>query len=113
VDLTGSFTALLSLPLVHVQHVFPYSPTSEHAMTNLTIAIDEAIVRQARVRAIQEGTSVSAKVREFLASYALGEQAQQSAAQAFVDAARLSQANVSGTRWSREDAHQRPYPGGA
>ena len=39
-------------------------------MTNLTIAIDEAIVRQARVRAIQEGTSVSAKVREFLAAYA-------------------------------------------
>ncbi len=55
-------------------------------MTNLTIAIDEAIVRQARVRAIQEGTSVSAKVREFLAGYALGEQAQQSAAQAFIDA---------------------------
>jgi len=113
VDLTGSFTALLSQPPVHVLHVFPYSTASEHAMTNLTIAIDEAIVRQARVRAIQEGTSVSAKVREFLAGYALGEQAQQSAAQAFIDAARISQANASGTRWSREDAHQRPYPGGA
>ena len=82
-------------------------------MTNLTIAIDEAIVRQARVRAIQEGTSVSAKVREFLAGYAMGEQAQQDAAQAFIDAARVSQANASGTRWSREDAHQRPYPSGA
>jgi plasmid stability protein len=113
VDLTGSFTALLSQPPVHVLHVFSYSTASEHAMTNLTIAIDEAIVRQARVRAIQEGTSVSAKVREFLAGYALGEQAQQSAAQAFIDAARISQANASGTRWSREDAHQRPYPGSA
>ncbi len=39
-------------------------------MTNLTIALDETIVRQARIRAIQEGTSVSAKVREFLAQYA-------------------------------------------
>jgi hypothetical protein len=68
--LTGSFTALLSRPPIHVLHVFPYSTASEHAMTNLTIAIDEAIVRQARVRAIQEGTSVSAKVREFLAAYA-------------------------------------------
>ena len=38
-------------------------------MTNLTISIDENIVRHARVRAIQEGTSVSAKVREFLAHY--------------------------------------------
>ncbi|MFT5934785.1 MAG: hypothetical protein ACI9M6_001841, partial [Hydrogenophaga sp.] len=35
--------------------MFPYSTASEDAMTNLTIAIDEAIVRQARVRAIQEG----------------------------------------------------------
>ena len=39
-------------------------------MTNLTISLDETIVRQARIRAIGEGTSVSAKVREFLAQYA-------------------------------------------
>jgi hypothetical protein len=39
-------------------------------MTNLTIAVDEQLIRQARIRAIGEGTSVSAKVREFLAHYA-------------------------------------------
>lgn len=39
-------------------------------MTNLTISLDDAIVRKARIRAIEEGTSVSAKVREFLAQYA-------------------------------------------
>ena len=39
-------------------------------MTNLTISLDENIIRQARIRAIGEGTSVSAKVREFLAKYA-------------------------------------------
>lgn len=39
-------------------------------MSNLTISVDENLIRQARVRAIQEGTSVSAKVREFLAQYA-------------------------------------------
>ena len=39
-------------------------------MTNLTVALDESIVRKARIRAIQEGTSVSAKVRDFLAQYA-------------------------------------------
>jgi len=39
-------------------------------MTNLTISLDDAIVRKARIRAIEEGTSVSAKVREFLAHYA-------------------------------------------
>ena len=39
-------------------------------MTNLTISLDENTVRKARLRAIEEGTSVSAKVREFLARYA-------------------------------------------
>ena len=39
-------------------------------MTNLTISLDENIVRLARILAIGEGTSVSAKVREFLAQYA-------------------------------------------
>ena len=39
-------------------------------MSNLTISVDDALIKQVRVRAIQEGTSVSAKVREFLAQYA-------------------------------------------
>ncbi len=82
-------------------------------MTNLTISIDEAVVRQARVRAIQEGTSVSAKVREFLASYAQGGQSQQSAAQAFIETPRSSRANTSAQTRRRDDAHDRPYPGRA
>ena len=42
-------------------------------MTNLTISIDENLIRQARIRAISEGTSVSAQVREFLGRYARGQ----------------------------------------
>jgi hypothetical protein len=38
-------------------------------MANLTISLDENLVRQARIKAIQEGTSLSAKVREMLAAY--------------------------------------------
>ena len=41
-------------------------------MTNLTISFDDAIVRDARIKAMQEGTSVSAKVREFLRAYVGG-----------------------------------------
>ena len=44
-----------------------------YTLTNLTISLDENTVRKARLRAIEEGTSVSAKVREFLARYARGE----------------------------------------
>jgi hypothetical protein len=53
---------------VHVLHLF--TCFCEAIMTNLTISLDDAIVRRARIRAIEEGTSVSAKVREFLAQYA-------------------------------------------
>lgn len=41
-------------------------------MTNLTISLDESIVRGARIRAIQEGTSLSATVRDFLRRYVEG-----------------------------------------
>ena len=38
-------------------------------MANLTISLDENLVKQARIKASQEGTSLSAKVREMLAAY--------------------------------------------
>ena len=41
-------------------------------MSNLTISVDETLIKQARMRAISQGTSLSAKVREFLLSYATG-----------------------------------------
>lgn len=45
-------------------------------MANLTISLDESTVRNARIRAISEGTSLSAKVREFLSAYVAGAEAQ-------------------------------------
>jgi plasmid stability protein len=42
-------------------------------MSNLTISVDDELIRQARIRAIEQGTSVSAKVREFLTQYARGD----------------------------------------
>ena len=81
-------------------------------MTNLTISVDENLIRKARVRAINEGTSVSARIREFLADYAQGNDRRQIAGQAFIAAARRSKANTEGATWSRDDAHDRPYPAG-
>ena len=43
-------------------------------MSNLTISVDEQLIKRARMRAIEQGTSVSAKVREFLQAYAGGSQ---------------------------------------
>ena len=41
-------------------------------MSNLTIVVDESTIKAARIRALQEGSSLSAKVRQFLAGYAEG-----------------------------------------
>jgi len=47
-------------------------PREAIAMSNLTISVDEDLIRKARVRAIQEGTSVSTKLREYLQLYVNG-----------------------------------------
>jgi plasmid stability protein len=75
-------------------------------MTNLTIVLDEKTIRNARIRAINEGTSISAKVREFLAQYAQGDPVQ-SVGQGFLDQARASTSNKHGNGWTREDAYKR------
>jgi len=39
-------------------------------MTNLTLTVDEDILRLARIRALEQGTSVNALVREYLGQLA-------------------------------------------
>ena len=43
-------------------------------MSNLTVAVDAELIKRARVRAVAQGTSLSAKVREFLETYVEGTQ---------------------------------------
>ncbi|HAQ22076.1 MAG TPA: hypothetical protein DGF10_04755 [Acidimicrobiaceae bacterium] len=38
-------------------------------MANLTLAVDDDLLRRARIRAAEEGTSVNALVRELLTSF--------------------------------------------
>ena len=42
------------------------------AMSNLTISLDDELLKQARIRVAQQGTSLSAKVRELLQQYVNG-----------------------------------------
>lgn len=41
-------------------------------MANLTLVIDDHVLRQARIRALERGTSVNAVVRDYLKGYAAG-----------------------------------------
>ncbi|MBC8363836.1 MAG: hypothetical protein H8E59_02410 [Actinobacteria bacterium] len=44
-------------------------------MSNLTLALDDDLLRRARVRAAEQGTSVNAVVRDLLIAYAAGDRA--------------------------------------
>jgi hypothetical protein len=96
-----------------------------YAMYNLTVSLDPVIVREARIRAIGEGTSVSAMVREFLQHYvklgsaalkpATAEAAQVPAKQTpmehFLELAKTSSYNSGGFKFDREALYDRKLPG--
>ncbi len=77
-------------------------------MANLTIVIDDHLLRQARIRALEDGTSVNAVLRAYLQRYA-GAQDAADALDTFARLARASQAmsGPQGRTWTREDAHDR------
>jgi plasmid stability protein len=77
-------------------------------MSNLTITIDDATLKKARLRALTEGISVNEVLRNFLESYA-GVGAEQAAAlDDLMDLSRRAKSrNARAKRWSREDLHER------
>lgn len=77
-------------------------------MANLTLSIDEDLLRTARIRALEQGTSVNAVVREYLRSYA-GRRTAANAVRAFLDLADEVQASSgpAGRTWTREELYDR------
>ncbi len=74
-------------------------------MANLTLSIDEALLRRARIRALEQGTSVNAVVRELLAAYA--DDRAVAGRRRVVALARVSTAGTagSGRAWNRDDIY--------
>ncbi|GAB4257981.1 MAG: hypothetical protein Kow00122_15730 [Thermoleophilia bacterium] len=75
-------------------------------MANLTLTIDDDILRKARIRAATEGTSVNALVRRQLEIYAGLHEDRRRAVETILDVARSAQAGSGGRRWSRDELYQ-------
>lgn len=77
-------------------------------MANLTLTIDDELLTRARVRAREQGTSVNALVRDYLARFANG-QGEGTAIDEFVALAEASDASSgpSGRQWTRDELHDR------
>ena len=77
-------------------------------MANLTITVDERLLKRARMRALEDGTSVNALLRAYLERYAGSGEAGE-ALGAFVRLARNGTATSGprGRTWTREELHDR------
>ncbi|MCL4183486.1 MAG: hypothetical protein KJ011_08570 [Burkholderiaceae bacterium] len=76
-------------------------------MSNLTIAVDDEVLKKARIRALEQGSSVNAVLRELLEAYA-GVGRGQSAAAADLIALSKSVRSRRGSRsWTRDELHER------
>lgn len=77
-------------------------------MTNLTITVDEQTLKRARMRALEEDTSVNAVLREYLEDYAGNRREQIEAARRVIEASRASESGSGpgGRNWRREDAYE-------
>lgn len=73
---------------------------------NLTITVDDEVLRRARIRALEQGTSVNAVLREFLESYA-GDTTEADARRRLAAVARVSEASSGpgGRSWTRSELY--------
>lgn len=77
-------------------------------MTNLTITVDEQTLKKARIRALEEGTSVNAVLRDYLETYAGVSREQREAAQRILASSResASGSGPGGRTWTREELYE-------
>jgi plasmid stability protein len=77
-------------------------------MANLTVSIDDELLRKARIRALEHHTSVNAIVRDYLAAYAgLGPTAGALAGFLALAAASTASSGPSGRSWTRAELDER------
>jgi plasmid stability protein len=76
-------------------------------MSNLTITVDEEILKKARIRAVTEGTSVNELLRKYLEAYAGVSAEQRAALQDLIELSHQVKSSRSGKRWSRDELYDR------
>jgi hypothetical protein len=76
-------------------------------VANLTIKVDDALLRRARVKALQEGTSVNQVLVASLQAYS-GDDSRASGWQDFFDGAEEQRVAIPGGRdWARDELYER------
>jgi hypothetical protein len=76
-------------------------------MKNVTIAIDEALLREARRIAAERSTSLNSLIREYLERLTERESRSRSARRRIAALCRRSTAEVGDRTWTRDELHER------
>ena len=76
-------------------------------MKNVTIALDETTLREARRIAAERSTTLNALIRDFLERLTLRESRSRKARQRIVELRRSSTAEVGERNWTRDDLYER------
>ena len=76
-------------------------------MANLTITVDDELLRRARVRALEQDTSVNSLLRDYLEAYAGAGAAWRQAAHSVLRLASRTHAGRGDRRWTRDELHER------
>ncbi len=77
-------------------------------MANLTIAVDDDVLQRARIRALEQGTSVNALLRDYLVSFADSSATREALGVVVAMARRARSSSGEGGRtWTRDELHER------
>jgi plasmid stability protein len=76
-------------------------------MANLTIAVDDELLKRARLRATEQGTSVNAVVRDYLEQYAGARSAQEQALEKLLAMSERAKSRRGRRTWRRDDLYER------
>ncbi len=76
-------------------------------MANVTLAIDDGLLRRARVKAVNENTSVNAVVRDFLVRWVDEEGERAAAVHRLRTVLDATEYRSGGVKWTRDELHER------
>ncbi len=76
-------------------------------MKNVTIALDESTLREARRIAAERSTTLNALIRDFLERLTLRESHARKARRRIAELCRASKAEVGERNWTRDELHER------
>jgi hypothetical protein len=76
-------------------------------MANLTITVDDETLRRARIRALEQETSVNSLLRDYLEAFAAAGATWNQATDAILSLSKRAHSGRGNRRWTRDELHER------